>query len=76
LLGEVVSGKVITNPYDQFKIKVYLVVLDQVNTYIISRFKGAWGILSNLSSLTFDSLKATREGQEVSDHHWVKLKNS
>jgi len=36
LLGEVISSKVITNPYEQFKIEVYFVVLDQVN--IASRF--------------------------------------
>lgn len=38
LPGEVASDEVITNPYDQFKIEVYYVVLDQVNTSIVSRF--------------------------------------
>lgn len=38
LPGEVASDEVITNPYDQLKTEVYYVVLDQVNTSIISRF--------------------------------------
>lgn len=36
LPGKIVSDEVITNPYDQFKIEVFYVVLDQVNTSIIS----------------------------------------
>jgi len=71
LPGEVASDEVITNPYDQFKTEVYYVVLDQVNTSIISRFEGARGILSNLSLLSFDRLKATSEGKEISDHHFI-----
>ncbi|KAL4100656.1 hypothetical protein QTP88_020691 [Uroleucon formosanum] len=75
LAGEVVSDEVIINPYDQFKIEVYYVILDQINTSIISRFDGARGILSNLSLLTFDRLKATGEGTEISDDHFIALKN-
>lgn len=75
LPGEVVSVEIIINPYDQFKIEVYYVVLDQVNTSIISRFEGARGILSNLSLLSFDRLKATGEGTEISDDNFIALKN-
>jgi len=75
LPGEVVSDEVITNPYDQFKIEIFCVVLDQINTSIISRFEGAQGILSNLSLLTFDRLKATSAGTELFDDHFIALKN-
>jgi hypothetical protein len=75
LPGEVVSDEVITNLYDQYKIEVYYVVLDQVNTSIISRFEGARGILSNLSLLTFDRLKATSVGTAISDDNFIAFKN-
>ncbi|XP_025422905.1 zinc finger MYM-type protein 1-like [Sipha flava] len=75
LPGEIVSDKVITNPYEKFKIEVYYVVLDQVNTSIISRFEGARDILSNLSLLTFDRLKATREGTEIPQDNFIAFMN-
>lgn len=49
--------------------------MDQVNTSIISRFKGARDILSNLSLLTFDRLKATSEGTEINHNSFIALKN-
>ena len=49
--------------------------MDQVNTSIISRFKGAQDILSNLSLLTFDRLKATSEGTEINHNSFIALKN-
>ncbi|XP_025407318.1 uncharacterized protein LOC112681269 [Sipha flava] len=75
LPGEIVSDKVITNPYEKFKIEVYYVVLDQVNTSIISRFEGARDILSNLSLLTFDRLEATREGTEIPQDNFIAFMN-
>ncbi|XP_015376245.1 PREDICTED: zinc finger MYM-type protein 1-like [Diuraphis noxia] len=76
LPGEVVSDEVMTNSYDQFKIEVFYVVWDQVNTSIISRFEGARGILSNLSLLTFDRLKSTSEGTEISDDHFIAIRTN
>ncbi|XP_025415257.1 uncharacterized protein LOC112686973 [Sipha flava] len=75
LPGEIVSDKVITNPYEKFKIEVYYVVLDQVNTSIISRFEGARDILSNLSLLTFDRLEATRKGTEIPQDNFIAFMN-
>lgn len=72
--GEIAPDEKITNLNERFKIKVFFVVLDQINTSIMNRFQGARDILSNLLLLTFDRLKVTSEGAEISEDNFISDK--
>lgn len=73
--GEIAADEIITNPNERFKIEVFYVLLDKINTSIVNRYQGAREILSDLSLLTFDRLNMTRKGAEMPEDNFISLTN-
>ncbi|KAL4148670.1 hypothetical protein QTP88_002842 [Uroleucon formosanum] len=74
MFDEISEDEIISNPVDNFKSKVYFLVIDKIIMSITTRFEKSKDILKDLSFLTHDRLMNTNQGKPCPDDMFNSLK--
>lgn len=74
MFDEISEDEIISNPVDNFKSKVYFLVIDKIIMSITTRFEKSKDILKDLTFLTHDRLMSINQGKPCPDDMFDSLK--